>query len=463
MIHISKILLTDVFWVGAILAMSYFISRMAQMHLRPSAARWFGLLVFVSCINIVGVILTDTIGHEYPLGLRAISIGRAFIPYCMLIFSLVFPFRRPITNFRPGLFLLAIPSLVTVAVTDPMFAPGDISYQLKYHIPWMGAYFLWSYINLILSSRRLRLPSTKRQHLVLTLAVVPATAMHYTTSILLPAIGRDHIWRYNWIPILLSALVIFVGFLRFGSLKRHATINRSLLDQSIDVAGMSVQIITHAVKNSLQVIRSLAETAAASSCPDRETRIDRIKSLCDELADRMNKLNTLTHPSLGLALAMVDIRLPLEKALARAEPRMTSIKLERDYARALPKVLADQMHLEEIFFNLIINAVEAMPTGGTLRLETRAENDWVLAAVHDQGIGIHPDQLVHIFEPFHTTKRPGQNWGIGLTYCHMIMERLSGDLYAESFPGKGSTFYVILPLSSFPHAVSKAIAHQSIQ
>ncbi len=446
LLQANPLLLTDIFWIAALLALGLFSIILIRVNLRPSAARWFSMLIYAAGCNIIGVILTDLVHHDYPIGLRGISIGRAFIPFCLLGFSLVFPYRRRLARSKTAMFALALPSMITVVVTDPVFAPGNIAYQLWYHVPWMGVYFCWAYVNLFSSFRRTRLWMTRRQHALLSMAVVPSTAMHYLTSILLPALGRDALWRYNWIPILIAFAVFLVLSVRYGITRHRTRLTRSLLDRTIDAAGLSSQMVTHAVKNSLQMIRALAETAAAADCPDRGARIDRIVFLCDELSARMNRLNLLTRAHLKLAMERFAITEPLERALERVAPRLAKVRIVREYTHPAPGVVGDQTHLEEVFCNLLTNAAEAMPRGGKLRLEIRVENDLAVVGFHDQGYGITPEQLSRIFEPFQTTKGSGTNWGIGLSYCHLVMQKMGGDLLAESVPGRGSSFFVVLPL-----------------
>jgi len=93
-----------------------------------------------------------------------------------------------------------------------------------------------------------------------------------------------------------------------------------------------------------------------------------------------------------------------------------------------------------------VNAAEAMPEGGVIRLEIKIENDLAVVAVHDQGVGLTREQIPKIFEPFCSTKPAGTNWGIGLSYCYLVVESLGGELFVESVPGKGSCFFVVLPL-----------------
>ena len=114
LMQMNPLLLTDVFWVAALLAMGFFSIVLIRAHLRPSAARWFSMLICAACLNVLGVILTDLIHQDNQIGLRAISIGRAFIPFCLLGFSLVFPYRSRLARSKPALLVLALPSLVTV-------------------------------------------------------------------------------------------------------------------------------------------------------------------------------------------------------------------------------------------------------------------------------------------------------------------------------------------------------------
>jgi signal transduction histidine kinase len=118
---------------------------------------------------------------------------------------------------------------------------------------------------------------------------------------------------------------------------------------------------------------------------------------------------------------------------------------------ARPTVWAVPGQIEQILVNLVINARQAMPNGGRLRIEVRenAGADIVEIKVADSGVGIPPDQLRMIFEPFFTTKQPDEygrgGTGLGLSVCRQIIEQHHGRIRAESVVGKGSTFTVKLP------------------
>ena len=125
-----------------------------------------------------------------------------------------------------------------------------------------------------------------------------------------------------------------------------------------------------------------------------------------------------------------------------------SIQVERHFDPDLPKIPALGGELNQVWTNLIDNAIGAMSVGGTLRIDTCLEGAYVHVIVEDDGTGIDPEVLPRIFEPFFTTKRTGEGTGLGLDISYkIIVERHKGDLFARSRPGK-TEFHVRLPISA---------------
>ena len=112
----------------------------------------------------------------------------------------------------------------------------------------------------------------------------------------------------------------------------------------------------------------------------------------------------------------------------------------------IPPCLANQNAMRQILLNLITNAVQAMPRGGELTLSTALVDDNVIRLkVRDSGIGIPSAHLQDIFNPFYTTKAPGQGTGLGLSVVHSILQRYKGAIHVESEVGRGTTFTIDLP------------------
>jgi CheY-like chemotaxis protein len=115
----------------------------------------------------------------------------------------------------------------------------------------------------------------------------------------------------------------------------------------------------------------------------------------------------------------------------------------------VPRVAGDPAELREAMTNLILNAVDAMPSGGTLIVTTGVVEDHVEVAVTDTGIGIPDDLREKIFDPFFTTKGP-QGTGLGLSMTYGILSRHGAQIAVDSVPGQGSTFRITFPLRSAP-------------
>ncbi|TFG60272.1 MAG: PAS domain S-box protein [Nitrospirales bacterium] len=123
-----------------------------------------------------------------------------------------------------------------------------------------------------------------------------------------------------------------------------------------------------------------------------------------------------------------------------------NIHVVKDYAPDLPLVLADPDHISQVLLNLMLNACQAMPGGGTLTLRLCAKAKMVELSLQDTGVGIPQEQVSKIFDPFFTTKPVGEGTGLGLTVVHGIIQEHNGAIRVDSVPGQGTTFIVSLPV-----------------
>ena len=118
-----------------------------------------------------------------------------------------------------------------------------------------------------------------------------------------------------------------------------------------------------------------------------------------------------------------------------------------NYAERLPQILAVPDQIKQVFLNLLTNAADAcLQPGGVITISTRQEGERVAVAIKDTGVGIKPEHMELIFQPFYTTKPEVKGTGLGLSVCHGIVQSHHGEIRVESQPGKGSTFTVLLPI-----------------
>jgi signal transduction histidine kinase len=145
----------------------------------------------------------------------------------------------------------------------------------------------------------------------------------------------------------------------------------------------------------------------------------------------------------------IPVREVLEATLRLVGNEMALAKVvaELDVPPDLPPVTGNPRNLEQVFLNLFVNAIQAMPNGGKLGISAAREDDAVRVAVTDTGPGIPEEHLEKIFEPFYTTKEAGEGTGLGLSVSYSIVEKHGGRLEVASEPGQGTTFSVVLPLA----------------
>ena len=136
---------------------------------------------------------------------------------------------------------------------------------------------------------------------------------------------------------------------------------------------------------------------------------------------------------------------PLKNCLAALRQQLVdrAIHVTVNIPDALPAVALDRDQIEQVFFNLLKNALEAMSDGSAIDIEISADDSNVAIAFRDTGPGMDEDQLVHLFEPYHTSKKHGS--GLGLMVSKRIIDDHGGSISVESEPGKGSVFTVKLP------------------
>jgi two-component system NtrC family sensor kinase len=189
--------------------------------------------------------------------------------------------------------------------------------------------------------------------------------------------------------------------------------------------------------------------------PIHHDRLKIVESQLDRLADSVKIVLSSTRQPKP-QLKPLDLNAILLELIHLSEPWLhaRAVKLLSSLSPDLHPVLGDPTHLQTLFLNLITNALDAMPGGGMLKIQTQevmprslAENGrWLKISITDTGIGITEESKKRIFDPFFTTKKVGEGSGLGLTICEEIVKEHFGRLEIESEVGQGSTFFILLPI-----------------
>ena len=213
--------------------------------------------------------------------------------------------------------------------------------------------------------------------------------------------------------------------------------------------GEVAAIFAHEVRNPINNISTglqLVASRLGSDHPQYES-LERVRSECNRLDQLMEDVLFFARP-LELKFSALNITEFLDRILDRWEPRFAQAKVrtQRNYASILPPVFADERTLEQVLVNLLTNAIQAMPEGGTLSISVSPKDPIGVELIFaDTGPGIPQAQLERIFDPFFTTKKSGT--GLGLAISRRILNAHQGNITVESYPDAGTVFALHLPIA----------------
>lgn len=213
----------------------------------------------------------------------------------------------------------------------------------------------------------------------------------------------------------------------------------------------------HEIRNPLTSIKTFIQLA-----PDRKDDIEFIRDFSRVVLDDVHRIERLIQEILDYARYMEpkltdeDLNDIVSSCLYFIEVKADSrgIKIEKELAPELPRVMLDRQQIKQVLLNLLLNAMDAIgERGGTLRVRTNKlmkpeDKAWVQIEIEDTGHGISAANLEHIFDPFFTTKHTsGENegTGLGLTIVHQIIREHQGEIQVQSVEGVGTTFCINLP------------------
>jgi signal transduction histidine kinase len=225
--------------------------------------------------------------------------------------------------------------------------------------------------------------------------------------------------------------------------------------QKLSSVGALASSVAHEFNNILTTILNYARLALRTSS-DEAARIQAL----EKILKGSQRAAVIINSMLGFARntstqrEMTDLVALIEEVLILTDKDLSKhrIHVEKKF-HGRPKACVVPAQIEQVLLNLIINARQAMPRGGHLRIEARENTStgMVELKISDSGVGIPLERLKLIFEPFYTTKEPDANGhggtGLGLSVCRQIIEQHQGRIRVESLVGKGATFTVKLPVT----------------
>jgi signal transduction histidine kinase len=218
--------------------------------------------------------------------------------------------------------------------------------------------------------------------------------------------------------------------------------------------GLLAAGVAHEVNTPLAVISSYAQMLSKQlqGDPQKSALLEKVTRQTFRASEIVNNLLNFSRTS-GTEFTEIDINKIITDTMALLDHQFktTKIKVQGELAGHLPRIEGNAGRLQQVFLNLFLNARDAMPQGGVLRVAT-SNGDGVSVSVSDTGSGIAQEHIQRIYDPFFTTKstaREGQQkgTGLGLSVTYGIIQEHAGKIRVESHPGEGTTFYLDFPLT----------------
>lgn len=209
--------------------------------------------------------------------------------------------------------------------------------------------------------------------------------------------------------------------------------------------------IAHEINNPLTGVLTFAHLLR-----QKENMSEQDKQDLDIVINETTRVGEIVRGLLDFARERPSVKEPLDinhairqtMRLISKQKQLEQIAIEQDLTEDLPKITGDENQLQQVVLNLLLNACEAMPDGGTITVSSLARDGNVLVKVTDTGCGIKREHLDEIFEPFFSTKPVGKSTGLGLSVSYGIIQQHSGTFEVESEEGRGTTVTIVLPCAA---------------
>lgn len=251
---------------------------------------------------------------------------------------------------------------------------------------------------------------------------------------------------------------VMVNWIKDCDQKREAALSEAEHTSKLASVGRLAAGVAHEINNPLAIINENAGLmkdllAVSGDMPNKEKFLTSINGILESI----RRSRTITHRLLGFARRMdaspelLNVNEVVKEVLGFLDKEVAfrDIRLTQNLREDLPKIKSNQGRLQQVFLNIINNAIDAVESGGVIEISTGVKDEnTVRVIISDNGPGISKGILKHIFEPFFTTKEKEKGTGLGLFISYGIIKQLGGNILVESEVNKGTVFTIELPLIS---------------
>jgi two-component system NtrC family sensor kinase len=249
----------------------------------------------------------------------------------------------------------------------------------------------------------------------------------------------------------IASVGIFVDLKEILEMERRLrqTQEQLLQSEKLGAMGRLTSQIAHELNNPLYGIMNTLELLKSEVAPQNKRRkiLDMALSETVRLTDLLRKMLSFSKPD-EEEKQPTDVNTILDEILLLVGKQLqeNSIRISSSFSDDLTEAYASKNQLRQVFLNMISNAKDAMPDGGTLTIKTEAKGDNIHIEISDTGTGIREENMTKIFDAFFTTKESVKGVGLGLSVCYRFIKEHGGDMRVSSKWGSGTTFTITLPI-----------------
>jgi len=423
---------------------------------KSESTRWAALTAFTGGGGGLSRTVTETILPYLHLHQVSLPIIDAFLfklhmagsfmnhnglPYCFLMYAICTSGFFKQTTRKTLAIVLPLPIVVMFLIT-PM--TPDIELNFKILFSWCVPYLLTGLFLLVYSYAKEKNTLIKKSRAVSNLVAFPPIIFQIFANYTFKAFFQfNEVWRY--MPFVITVLLVsFILFgLKYGVLGVRLKFEKDRLDRTMRATTSGTSALNHTIKGQISTIKLVAERIKYIAVTNGQTEIDKqIDSVMDS-TDHMLAMVARIQSQ----LQDIEIKESPHNLVEILETSLTSLApyLEKQNIHVIKDVhcnldlLCDSVHLQEVFTNLLVNAMEAMNPGGQIYISIYETKRHLILELKDNGAGIAEEDLPRIIDPFFSTKNRNLNFGLGLSYCYNVMQKHQGSLDIQSEKNIGTT------------------------
>ncbi|UFJ39317.1 HAMP domain-containing histidine kinase [Brevibacillus humidisoli] len=428
---------------------------------RRLSTRWASATAFIGGLGYFAAVIDEELypllqGYvqQYPLlnpGMLFVSSVSSFIcqiglPYTFLMFAV------HSCDFMPNRVKMIIqyaallPPLLMLVIT-PIYPVLQFDYWIM--VMWVTPYFLCTCVLLIYLYWTERDPMVKKSRFINNVLAILPLLFVFISIYVMRIFDQYDAWRYNIVIVSLQFILFLAISVKYGLLGVKLRIEKRRLDSTLRAMTSGASILNHTIKNELGKINLYADRIQSYASDEKRNEMNEdMTVLLQSTQNIMNMVNRIQGQIQDIVLKedIVPLHEVVTRVLQDVRPYVEKKQIEvRPHLDEKAWIKGDPVHLREVIANLCQNAIEAMHQGGVLTVSLYRSKKHLVVSVADTGVGISKENLGNVLDPFFTTKKNGQNYGLGLSYCYNVMQKHQGMLEIQSVKEQGTTVYLYFP------------------